>query len=919
MREIEAIQTRLDGYQKAVETQILVDLRQRLDVNSLRTDRGFQELNGEVQKLILSLSQGANTFNKVANAIQSEHKQTRELIVEMSRQYQQSQDERENRKRLLKSLWFDELLRREEKIEDAHRKTFEWIFERPEHYTGSWDNFVEWLEKGDHFYWIHGKAGSGKSTLMSFLYQDHRLPESLATWSANGPVLMPRFYFWSGGTEMERSVEGMLRSLLWQIMNALPDLYVGVSQEDLHSSGLGPVWTEKRLRQRLQDAIQHLPKTHSICFFIDGLDEFDGDQDGLIGLLKDIAHNPKIKICLSSRPLQAFTRTFEATSKLCLQDMTLKDIRIFVLDKFREISRSSPKLAQELTETILDRAEGVFLWVSLAVRDLLRGFSNEDSPEQLVKRLMFLPNEIEKVYELMLSQIEKGYQHEAAIFLQIALHGRDSSLLSHTLASHSGLDDMLRSHEKIPILELVKLSHRTRSRIITTCAGLLGIAADQENTVNNTIDDEGPTDDEEKTVDEENTDEEEQVLDFNEQGHPISNEGSSGYGYEASDSDEPSLYEYPGETEDLQTKSLADKNHVDFVHRSAVDFMHDPNQGGAFLKDNKLDNFHPQVLYVKVLIARIRLFGLRENDSIDIMSNIARAERDTKVPQTTLCNLLENTMSRIDRDYGDSHDDSHWSERWGGVPGSWKSTREEYYQRQKDSPETRLSTSTESIKCQPDTLDTSSLILDTAWSFLKFAASHGILRYVRHILENNTTMPTKDVVIYLLHLSILSVQEPSRWVSDVAIILTGLHFAQELLSRGIDLDPELSIDPTVWSMFLVRMCSTLLSSVEFTFFPSEDEVLELHAEFAKTMIAFIANGARLKQRIITTLTYDSSGQDSKKYRSRFDLSVWAVAELCLKGRSELSEIKQACIHGGAPYYARCFSVQVRSTGRAGML
>lgn len=886
----------------------MTDLRQRLDVISLETDRGFQELKDEVQKLILSVSQGASTFNTVSKAIQSEHRQTRELIVDISRQSQQLQDEKENRKRLLKSLWFDELRRREEKIEDAHRKTFEWIFERPEHCTGSWDNFVEWLEKGDHFYWIHGKAGSGKSTLMSFLYQDCRLSASLATWSANGPVLMPRFYFWSGGTEMERSVEGLLRSLLWQIMNALPELHVELSQEDLHSSGLGPVWTEKRLRERLHDAIQHLPKTHSICFFIDGLDEFDGDQDSLISLLKGIAQNTKIKICLSSRPLQVFLRAFEASSKLCLQDMTRKDIRIFVLDKFREISRSSPELSQELTEKILDRAEGVFLWVSLAVRDLLRGFRNEDSPEQLVKRLIFLPNEIEKVYERMLSQIEKGYRHEAAIFLQIALHGGDSSLLSHTLASHSGLDDMLRSHEKIPILELIKLSHRTRSRIITTCAGLLGIAADQENTDNNTIDDEGATDDEEKTYDQENIDEEVKVLDFDEQRHPISNEGNSGYSDEASDFIKPSLYKVPGEATDWQTKSFAENDYVHFVHRSAVDFMHDPNQGGAFLKDNKLDNFHPQVLYVKVLIARIRLFGLRDNhDSIiKIMSNIARAERDTQVPQTTLCNLLENIMSRIDQRYRDPHDDSHWSERWGDLPESWKRTKEQYYRRQKDSPQTRLSTSTESIKSQPDTLDTSSLILDTEWSFLTFAASHGILRYVRHILENNTTMTTKDVVIYLLHVSILSVHEPNRWIRDVAIILTGLHFAQELLSRGIDLDPEVSSDSTVWSMFLVRMCILLLSTVGITLFPSEDLVLELPAEFAKTMIAFIANGAALKQRIVITLALPHS----RTYCFRFDLSVWAVAELCLKGRSELFEIKEACIRAGAPYYARCFSVQI---------
>ena len=38
------------------------------------------------------------------------------------------------------------------------------------------------------------------------------------------------------------------------------------------------------------------------CFFIDGLDEYDGDHVELIRLLQDFSQPNNIKICASNRP-----------------------------------------------------------------------------------------------------------------------------------------------------------------------------------------------------------------------------------------------------------------------------------------------------------------------------------------------------------------------------------------------------------------------------------------------------------------------------------------------------------------------------------------------------------------------------------------------------------------------------------------
>lgn len=61
--------------------------------------------------------------------------------------------------------------------------------------------FVNWLEEGHGIYWINGKAGSGKSTLMRFLTQEEyeRTMESLKKWSGTKNVISLSFFFWSAG------------------------------------------------------------------------------------------------------------------------------------------------------------------------------------------------------------------------------------------------------------------------------------------------------------------------------------------------------------------------------------------------------------------------------------------------------------------------------------------------------------------------------------------------------------------------------------------------------------------------------------------------------------------------------------------------------------------------------------------------
>ncbi|RYP31388.1 hypothetical protein DL767_005788 [Monosporascus sp. MG133] len=100
------------------------------------------------------------------------------------------------RQRLLQSLKFPSMNERQNQVHDSYEGTFQWIF-YPDHRAHdssddelsddevsddelsddgssigphvSWDSFVEWLKSDNDMYWISGKAGSGKSTLVRFI------------------------------------------------------------------------------------------------------------------------------------------------------------------------------------------------------------------------------------------------------------------------------------------------------------------------------------------------------------------------------------------------------------------------------------------------------------------------------------------------------------------------------------------------------------------------------------------------------------------------------------------------------------------------------------------------------------------------------------------------------------------------------
>ena len=270
-------------------------------------------------------------------------------------------------KQIIESLMFPSIHAREDQISEATESTFDWIFSSGE--SGS-TNFVQWLTSEEPLFWLTGKAGSGKSTLMKFLARNSRVRKALQRANSNSEVCIGTFYFWNAGTSLQKSQEGLFRSLLSQIFKRIPDMIPSVVPKQWAQPGI-PAWTHANLSTAFSKLKDQRFENVKFFFFIDGLDEYTGDLEELTIIINSmLAAN--LKLCVASRLWNIFEAAWGSNHgfKLILHDHTKGDIYKFVQKEFSEHGqfkelKSFDKRYQDLVNEIIERANGVFLWVFL--------------------------------------------------------------------------------------------------------------------------------------------------------------------------------------------------------------------------------------------------------------------------------------------------------------------------------------------------------------------------------------------------------------------------------------------------------------------------------------------------------------------------------------------------------------------------
>ena len=379
------------------------------------------------------------------------HAITSSLIDRATQMVQDSVARRQKRMetQLLESLRFESIKIRRETIDPHHKRTFSWIFDPPKPLQNLWSDFPTWAQgehDGNGVYWISGLPGSGKSTLMRYLWEDRDVKEMLRQWAGSGKLVIAACFFWLAGTELQKSLIGLLRSLLYDLLVPLPHLIRSAfpSRWDTLNSGLtiADPWSEAELENALKRIINGDDGTIHTCIFIDGLDEFDGtdrQRANLISFLKELSSLPRVKTCVSSRNWSIFSDAFQAAPSLQVEKMTKQDIKDYVdtelvqFDLFQHLSISEPEACGNIAKDVVDMANGIFLWVTLVVSELKTSLQDDFSVKALSKRLREIPIGLDKYLKKIFTSINVRYRAEAA---------RIFSVMEKTTGKFYGLGDI---------------------------------------------------------------------------------------------------------------------------------------------------------------------------------------------------------------------------------------------------------------------------------------------------------------------------------------------------------------------------------------------------------------------------------------------------------------------------------------------
>ncbi|KAF3808211.1 hypothetical protein GCG54_00006828 [Colletotrichum gloeosporioides] len=315
-------------------------------------------------------------------------------------------------------------------------------------------------------YWVTGKPGSGKSTLMKFLSDDARLQPQLEGWQKDIPVHIASFFFWNSGTMMQMSREGLLQSLLHQTIRNFPQDISKLFPERWEYQELfgydSRRWSWSELSQAFTEMLSD--KTKALFFIVDGLDELDGDCSEMTSyLLRAFSQGPHIKACVSSRPWLVFEDSFRRKPSLKMEDFTKKDITLFATEKltentmFAQLQRLDDKSARAFIDEVSGKASGVFLWVTLVVKSLLEGLRDGDKIQDLRSRLDDLPPDLQSLFRKLLEDLEPSYfQQSSRIFQSVrASHLPRASI---AVGEYKSIEVKGDGHEAWSSLRLLSLS-----------------------------------------------------------------------------------------------------------------------------------------------------------------------------------------------------------------------------------------------------------------------------------------------------------------------------------------------------------------------------------------------------------------------------------------------------------------------------
>ena len=310
-------------------------------------------------------------------------------------------------------------------------------------------------------FWIQGRAGSGKSTLMKYIIREKKTKQLLQNDGPHSWTLVS-FFFHDRGSQIQKSIKGLLKDILYSLVDtnrslsefALTDsLRIQAKTQALGATfargsfaseeaaaGLTPLydrksfpdiesWSIKSLQEATSGIMSQTKIKMNVLFFIDALDEHSGEHNDLLNVIRrcfllETPPNVHIKFCLASRPEPIFRVAFESCPSLSIDEHTTEDIKRYIhgqvdFSPAREDAEHNVGKLHELATEIADKANGMFIWVRIVVEELIERLVDGYTIDHLRNILSGIPEELQGFYRRVLLRIKPQYALESYILFQV--------------------------------------------------------------------------------------------------------------------------------------------------------------------------------------------------------------------------------------------------------------------------------------------------------------------------------------------------------------------------------------------------------------------------------------------------------------------------------------------------------------------
>lgn len=345
----------------------------------------------------------------------------------------------------LQSLSFPEMDSRYHSISRALDGTCEWLLQRPEY--NHWRDKKSAM-KQNGFLWIKGKPGAGKSTMMKMIVND-----VLDQVSNEKPIIIRFFFNTQGSSNLETTMLGLLRSLICQLLLQNRYLFrkvLPLYRRKLDTHGHNWNWYVQELKDCLLDMYLE-GRANSIYVIIDALDEcIEMESRDTVTLLQDLLSSSTatapVKICLSGRHYPIIN--VDDCLEIQIDRYNMSDIQTY-LDRWLQPHDASPGLSLLVSE-IMKKASGIFLWVVLVVKTLVKARDEGYTRSHMLEIVHDLPKQLNDLITQIVRSIDSDASGDAIRILQwVTFSSRPMSTIELRYALEAGRSIRLDSQEQL--------------------------------------------------------------------------------------------------------------------------------------------------------------------------------------------------------------------------------------------------------------------------------------------------------------------------------------------------------------------------------------------------------------------------------------------------------------------------------------